>query len=285
MDVCEVMDLQDGIRHMAQKAGKSLFGLSKSLGRVGSFLSTALNKRSIPRTDLFVRVAKECGYELLLVGHEEALALEPGSDEASHLTMRRAFEVNRLVNRIELVSPLAAGVVIEGKGASRATDRCVDGVMGGNAFLRHMMSTAGLGIRETSRAMGRSSEYMSVRLKGNTTPSIALFETMAGVCGYQVFVCGHGESYLVTAEEETVAYRPIDPGIVFDESHWVMQMGKEEYDLLSRILSKRDFDLVVSHGTVGHRREKYRYVFYNADGKDVAVSAFDADGKRRTSTL
>ena len=281
----EAMSLQEGFRHMARRAGRSLSDISRALGRVDSFLSSSLHNMSIPKTDLLVRLASECGYDVLLVGRGEALRVETLPDGLGGLSVRRAYGGNRLLSRIELVSTASAGTELDDYGHVHATDRVEGRVLGGNAFLRHMMGTAGLGIRETSRALGKTNEYMSSRLSGNTTPSIALFERIARICGYQVFVCGHGESYLVTAGGKTASYTLSDPSVIFEEGHWVAQMGEEEYSFLSRMLSKRDFDLVASLGAVGHRRESDRYVYQDASGKDVAASTFDADGNRLTVAL
>lgn len=75
MDDLYFVDLQAGIRHLVAKAELSLAEVSRAIGRNARYLSIMLNEGTTPRLDLFVSIAKTCGYTVELHGHDEVLVL------------------------------------------------------------------------------------------------------------------------------------------------------------------------------------------------------------------
>lgn len=63
------------IRHMVTMSGKSGIQVSRDIGRSDNYLWSMVRNETTPRTDLLVKIAEACGYEVQLVGHDETLKL------------------------------------------------------------------------------------------------------------------------------------------------------------------------------------------------------------------
>ena len=74
------------------------------------------------------------------------------------------------------------------------------------AIVRDMVARSGLSMREVSRRIGRSDNYLSSMLRNDTVPSVDLFASIAHACGYSVVVEGGGVEY-------RIGPRPIPPGL------------------------------------------------------------------------
>lgn len=71
------MNTTDAIRHMISQSGKTLRSVSIESDRAPTFLSTTLGKTSkAARADTLAKVARICGYRLVLVGRGEEVEVD-----------------------------------------------------------------------------------------------------------------------------------------------------------------------------------------------------------------
>ncbi len=66
-----VVDLQTLIRHMVTMSGKTLADVSREMGKSSGYLSVVLADGRTPRVDLFVKIARTCGYRIEVSGGDE----------------------------------------------------------------------------------------------------------------------------------------------------------------------------------------------------------------------
>ena len=90
------IDLTGAIRHMVSSARLTYAELSRRIGRNNRYVSMMLNDGSTPRVDLLAKIARECGYDLVLIGHGEALTLSPEQKDGSPVCVRREWNVSPL---------------------------------------------------------------------------------------------------------------------------------------------------------------------------------------------
>lgn len=67
--------LEELTRHMVAVSGLSGAQVSRNMGRSSNFLWSMLRNKSTPRLDLFITIAKECGYRVELRGQGESFVL------------------------------------------------------------------------------------------------------------------------------------------------------------------------------------------------------------------
>lgn len=70
------MQALDAINHMAETSGKSIAAVAEDIGRSRNSLYNMFMKRSDPRTGTLVRIARACGYSVVLEGHGERIEVE-----------------------------------------------------------------------------------------------------------------------------------------------------------------------------------------------------------------
>ena len=63
------------VRRMVESSGKSAADISREIGRNSRYISVMLYNRTVPNVNLMARVAKACGYRLVIVGHGETIEL------------------------------------------------------------------------------------------------------------------------------------------------------------------------------------------------------------------
>lgn len=63
------------VQHMVATCEKSYSQVSRELGKGRTYLAVMMRDQTTPRVDTLARIAALCGYDLLLVGHGEALRL------------------------------------------------------------------------------------------------------------------------------------------------------------------------------------------------------------------
>ena len=87
-------DLHTAIRHMVATDRKTLSQVSRELNRGRSFISVMFRDGTTPRLDLMAKIASVCGYDLVLLGHGEGLAVTatPQLDGTS-VTVERRWRV------------------------------------------------------------------------------------------------------------------------------------------------------------------------------------------------
>ena len=73
------MDAHNAMRVMIEASGKSGRQVAREIGRSASFISSSLAQGVCPRADTLARVARACGYELVLVPRQEAEGLTSGT--------------------------------------------------------------------------------------------------------------------------------------------------------------------------------------------------------------
>lgn len=71
------MDTSDAIREMIARSGKSARALSAEMGKSPSYLGTTLAKGSDVSAANLARLADRCGYELVLMGNDEKIKIDP----------------------------------------------------------------------------------------------------------------------------------------------------------------------------------------------------------------
>ena len=64
------MRITDAVKHMCEKSGQGVVGVSQALGKSRMYLSALISRGSYPRTDTLVQIAQACGY-----GTEAALRI------------------------------------------------------------------------------------------------------------------------------------------------------------------------------------------------------------------
>ncbi len=70
----------DAIQTMLAKSGKSANSVSLAMGKHRNYIATAIYKQSDPQADNLAKIAELCGYELILKGHGEEIAIDPSQD-------------------------------------------------------------------------------------------------------------------------------------------------------------------------------------------------------------
>lgn len=64
------------IEYMAEMSGKSKGSISNSLGKARNYINCYISKKRTPNISLFVKIAKACGYEVHIIGHDEDITLD-----------------------------------------------------------------------------------------------------------------------------------------------------------------------------------------------------------------
>ena len=70
------MRITDAVKHMCEKSGQGVVGVSQALGKSRMYLSALISRGSYPRTDTLVQIAQACGYTVELVKDGERIELE-----------------------------------------------------------------------------------------------------------------------------------------------------------------------------------------------------------------
>lgn len=73
------VDANSAMRLIIEASGKSGRQVAREIGRSGSFISSSLAQGACPRADTHARVARACGYELVLIPKPEADRLTDAS--------------------------------------------------------------------------------------------------------------------------------------------------------------------------------------------------------------
>ena len=71
------MKTEEAIRQMCRTAQMGTVAVSEEIGRNRSYVGNMLSRGSTPQADTLAKIAKACGYELLLKGHGETLTIDP----------------------------------------------------------------------------------------------------------------------------------------------------------------------------------------------------------------
>lgn len=74
------VNASDAMRTMIEMSGKSGRQVAREIGRSDSFVSSTLAQGVCPRADTLAKVAKVCGYELVIVPADVADGLAGTSD-------------------------------------------------------------------------------------------------------------------------------------------------------------------------------------------------------------
>lgn len=70
------MKAKDAVSEVVALSGKSAITVSREMGRADTYVSMTISRRSVPKLDTFVELAKICGYDLVLRGHGEEITIE-----------------------------------------------------------------------------------------------------------------------------------------------------------------------------------------------------------------
>jgi DNA-binding phage protein len=71
-----LMDARSAVAHVVSKSGKTARAVSIEMGLTKNFITNTVARRSAPRLDTFARIAKVCGYEVVLRSSEEEVTIE-----------------------------------------------------------------------------------------------------------------------------------------------------------------------------------------------------------------
>ena len=82
------------IQHMVATCKKSYSQVSRELGKGRTYLAVMMRDQTTPRVDTLARIATLCGYELLLVGHGEALKLTQKQKGKEKVVVSRPWVVS-----------------------------------------------------------------------------------------------------------------------------------------------------------------------------------------------
>ena len=70
------MNIAEAIRQMCSTSGKGTIQVSRELGKSMAYVSAAINRNNVPRVDTLMKIAKVCGYTVVLEGHGERIELD-----------------------------------------------------------------------------------------------------------------------------------------------------------------------------------------------------------------
>lgn len=68
------------VGYMANKTGLGNFEISRRLGKAPTFLNGYTNRGSLPSASMLASIAKVCGYEVHIIGHDEDIRIEVVDD-------------------------------------------------------------------------------------------------------------------------------------------------------------------------------------------------------------
>lgn len=74
------MDAKTAIQWMVISSGKTPSELASSIGKGRTYVYTVLNQESVPRLDTFARLARACGYRLVLETEDGSRGVELYTD-------------------------------------------------------------------------------------------------------------------------------------------------------------------------------------------------------------
>lgn len=75
------MDGREALRHVAAKSGKSRTVISVGLGRSRNYFSSLITQGAEPTVKVFAKIAKGCGYRLVLIGHGEMVTIDGEAED------------------------------------------------------------------------------------------------------------------------------------------------------------------------------------------------------------
>jgi hypothetical protein len=75
------MNAREAVPHMVAKSGKTAKAVSLEMGLTKNFITNTTARKSAPRLDTFARIAAVCGYEVILRGNGEEVAIEYQGDD------------------------------------------------------------------------------------------------------------------------------------------------------------------------------------------------------------
>lgn len=107
-------------------------------------------------------------------------------------------------------------------------------------LVRHMVAMSGKSQRQISLDLGKSGSWLSTTLYNGGNMRVDTLCEVAGACGYDLMVSGHGESFSLVLDEMSDATIEVcaDP----DEPHSIVFRGVSD-DLAAAI-----FDSLISGG-------------------------------------
>lgn len=75
------MDARMAVSHVVAQSGKTAKDVSLEMGLTSNFITNTKARKSAPRLDTFAHIAKVCGYEVVIRGYGEEIAIEYKSRE------------------------------------------------------------------------------------------------------------------------------------------------------------------------------------------------------------
>ena len=73
------MNVSEAIKQMCSTSGKGTIQVGRELGKSKAYVSAAINRNNVPRIDTLMKIAKACGYTVVLEGHGERIELDTES--------------------------------------------------------------------------------------------------------------------------------------------------------------------------------------------------------------
>lgn len=75
------MNAKDATKYVIQASGRSMRALAVEMGKSPMYLAGVTSRGSVPKLDTFADIARACGYELILRGHDEEHVIEPNEQQ------------------------------------------------------------------------------------------------------------------------------------------------------------------------------------------------------------
>ena len=73
----EAMNATECIQHMIKTSGKRGVRVSSELGKSKNYISAMIAQQNDPSCQTMAAIAKVCGYDLILKGHDEEIVIDP----------------------------------------------------------------------------------------------------------------------------------------------------------------------------------------------------------------
>lgn len=73
----ELEGIHESIRYMCEESEQSISEVSQAIGHRRPYISNLLSRGSVPRVDTLIKIANACGFNVVLEGQGERIALEP----------------------------------------------------------------------------------------------------------------------------------------------------------------------------------------------------------------
>lgn len=81
-----VLDIDELVRHIVKKSGKTPAQLSREISRSKGYVGSLLSHGTVPGLSVLADIAEACGYGVALISDDEAITVLPGESPATDVS-------------------------------------------------------------------------------------------------------------------------------------------------------------------------------------------------------